>query len=499
VADRPHVLLVVLDAARRDAVAPYAPEVSTPVIAALAARGVAVEHARATAPWTLPSHIAMFTGALASEFGLDQAPGGDPRSVAVAVAPLADRMLATRLAAAGYDTHGYSANLWVSPHSGLDAGFGAFRYAPSARADRAFAASGGGRQTSLAWAREGWRSRGDDGAAAIGGDLRAAIRAADPATPQFFFVNLVEAHSPYLPPRPFNDLGPSDRVGAALDCERFLNFEAICVAAAGGLVGPPAALERLAHLHRRSVAYMDAWLAGVLASLEGAAMLEDTLVIITSDHGECFGEDGLLAHGFSLAEPLIHVPLIAAGPGSERFARGDGALSLRELPGLIGAAAGLEDGAFGPAGDGVAVARAGAITTSEDPRMVSFAERWSLSPAQVRRLTADRWSASDGVATLALTAGTLELAGAGVAGGSFGAGAPGGGADPPAHLLAALERARGMGDGASGPAGAADPAAALAPGVTPIPTDAPAGSAATEAEQDAVAALERQMKLLGYM
>jgi hypothetical protein len=448
---------------------------------------VAVTDAYATAPWTLPSHVAMFTGALASEFGLDQAPGGDPRGVADAVAPLADRLLASRLAGAGYATHGYSANLWISPHTGLDAGFDTFRYAPSARLERAFGAGAGagGRRADLAWAREGWAGRGDDGAATIGAELSAAIRAADPATPQFWFVNLVEAHSPYLPPRPFNDLGPRARIRAALDCERSLNFAAICVAAAGGPIPSAAALARLAHLHRRAVAYMDVWLAGVLATLAGTGMLDDTLVVVTSDHGEAFGEAGLLAHGFNLIPPLIHVPLIAAGPGAERFAdRSDGsarsgARSLRELPGLIGAAAGLEPGGFGPPGDGIARSRAAALCPADDPRMVAFADRWSLSPAQVARLTADRWSVTDGQRTLALTDGALEP----------GPTRPG---DAP-ELLAALEAAaRGGAPGAVESPHAEPSSAVESPHAEP-------SAVPQTADADAVAELERQMKLLGYM
>ena len=49
-------------------------------------------------------------------------------------------------------------------------------------------------------------------------------------------------------------------------------------------------------------------------------MLDDTLVVVTSDHGENFGEGGLMAHAFSLDERLTHVPLVAAGPGAEALA-----------------------------------------------------------------------------------------------------------------------------------------------------------------------------------
>ncbi|HET9073960.1 MAG TPA: sulfatase-like hydrolase/transferase [Solirubrobacteraceae bacterium] len=476
-ASRPHILLLVLDAARRDALAPYDPSAATPTFAALARRGVAIEHAYATASWTLPSHVAMFTGELAGPLGLDQAPGGDPRSVAATLAPRAERLLAARLAAAGYATHGLSANLWVSPHSGLDAGFASFDYVASARLDGAVRAGAGRLRAGLTWAREGLRARDDDGARELGRRLARMIGDCAPQTPQFWFVNLVEAHSPYLPPRPYDDLPARARVAAARDCARLLTFESICVAAAGGLALPAEVMARLAHLHRRCVVSMDSWLAGVLALLRRRGMLDDTLVIVTSDHGESFGEAGRLAHGFGVGDELIRVPLIAAGPGAEHFAETTGALSLRELPGRIARAAGLAGDLFGPPGDGIAMARAAAICPPDDPRMVAFAERWSLSPAQVRRLAADRWAVSDGTLTVR-----------------------GGDDDPrppalPGHLAAAAAMVRSA-------AGTATPAAldAAAPAAATL-GGAVAGDAglAGATEDPAVADLERQMRLLGYM
>jgi len=64
---------------------------------------------------------------------------------------------------------------------------------------------------------------------------------------------------------------------------------------------------------------MDDWLANILESLDARGILDDTLVIVTSDHGENFGEGGLIGHGFSLDERLVHVPFVASGPGSERL------------------------------------------------------------------------------------------------------------------------------------------------------------------------------------
>jgi arylsulfatase A-like enzyme len=465
VSQPPNILLIVIDAARRDALAPYDPSASTPTVAGLARRGVAAPHAFATAPWTLPSHVAMFTGALACEFGLDQAPGGDPGGVADTLAGHRDRLLAHRLGAAGYVTHGFSANLWVSPHSGLDGGFDRFDYLPSTRFDRAFSHRPASWSSTLAWAREGLSSSADSGAAQIGAALQRAITDADPRRPQFWFVNLVEAHSPYLPPRPFNDLPASARVAAALDCQRRLSFAAITLAAAGAAPPPRRVLDRLAHLHRRAVAYVDAWLAGVLATLSRTARLADTLVIVTSDHGECFGEKGVLAHGFHLLDCLVHVPLIAAGPGAESFRRDAGAISLAEISPLLCAVAGLEHPPIGPgAPAGVAVAHSAALCDADDARMVDFAERWSLSAAQVASLSADRWLATDGSRRLELIDGERYHS-------------PAGPSD--AKLLGALERARATGS---------------AP--TPVEPSVPGGATA---DAETVATLERQMRLLGYL
>jgi arylsulfatase A-like enzyme len=298
---RPNVLLVVLDAARRDALTPYgAPAGATPAIADLARRGHALPHAYATSSWTLPSHASMLTGALPRALGLSQPPDGSPQSARAVLSGLGDRLLPARLGAAGYARHGFSANLWASGHAGFDTGFDDFTYRPSERVERNNLLLGGGRRARLAWALEGLRSRSDDGADALRGALTESINAAasQPDRPSFWFVNLIECHSPYLPPRPWNDLGPAERVRAAIDSQRYMGFEAICLQAAGGSVVPPESMARMQHLYERSIAYMDAWLADVLEALDRRGILEQTLVIVTADHGESFGEDGFVAHGF---------------------------------------------------------------------------------------------------------------------------------------------------------------------------------------------------------
>jgi arylsulfatase A-like enzyme len=468
----PNVLLVVLDAVRRDALEPYgAGPGSTPAIASLARRGHALPLAYSTSSWTLPAHASMFTGLLPRALGLGQAPGRTPAGVRPALESAADQLLASMLREAGYATHGFSANLWVSGHAGFDVGFDTFTYASGGRNERLDALSGGRAGARTAWALEGLRSRADDGAAELGRALRTSIAQVD-ERPCFWFVNLVEGHSPYLPPRPWNDLGPLTRMRAALDAQRHLTFEAICLYATGARQVPPAALERMRHLYARAVSYMDAWLADVLEALDRRGELENTLVIVTSDHGESFGEGGYMAHGFALSEPLIHVPLVLAGPGA--IGR-ESVFSLAELPGVIAAAAGVREHpivhrAFP---DGIAIAQYDAIGPPEHPRFAEFAERFDLSGAEVLRLATSLTCATDGVRKLVVSDDGSSVT------------------EQRYDLVADPGERAPLADGSFD-----DLRAALEVHASPAVAPAAAGISAEDEER---AELERQMKLLGYM
>jgi arylsulfatase A-like enzyme len=390
-----NVLLVVLDTARRDAIEPYAGVPSaTPTIAELARRGRALESAYATANWTLPSHASMFTGLLPRQVGLGQAPHGTPQGARALLERFWQRMLPQVLSRAGYTTLGWSTNLWVSPRSGFDIGFDRLEYVSSGRVERMEALVGGGVRAQLAWAREGLRSQADDGAAAVGRSLRNAI-ARWSGSPTFWFVNLSECHSPYLPPRPWNDLGPRDRVLAALEAKRHLNLVAICLYAAGHhSVGAPA-FARMRYLYRRAIAYMDEWLASVLDALDARGILEDTLVIVTADHGENFGEGGLIGHGFSLDQRLVHVPLVIAGPGTPTT---DRIFSLAELPALVADAVGIADHPWqaGQLPEGFAIAQHDPLGPRDDPKLRAFAREHRLDDQGVDRLCARLTCVTDG-------------------------------------------------------------------------------------------------------
>ncbi len=390
----PNILLVVLDTARHDSVEVNASTSHTPAIADLARRGQALEQAYATASWTLPSHASIFSGVLARRLGLGQPPDGTPQSARPALQGISERLLTPVLRQAGYRAEGWSTNLWASPYAGFDIGFDQFRYVTSGREERLERLLGGGLRARATWARQGLQARVDDGAAEVRRALLDAIESW-PETPTFWFVNLSECHSPYLPPRPWNDLGSWDRMLAALEARRYLTFEAICLHAAGRLEIPAGAMQRMRHLYRRAIAYMDAWVADVLEALDRRGILDETLVIVTSDHGENFGEGGLIAHGFSVDQRLIHVPLVSAGPGT---IRAEGVFSLARLPGLIAGAAEISSHPWltSELPEGVAVAQYDPMAARDDPRLRSFAQKWELDETAISRLAQTFTCATDG-------------------------------------------------------------------------------------------------------
>jgi arylsulfatase A-like enzyme len=221
---------------------------------------------------------------------------------------------------------------------------------------------------------------------------------------------------------------------------------------------------------------MDSWLAGILDALDRKGMLEQTLVIVTSDHGENLGEDGLIAHGFSLDERLIHVPFVSAGPGSLTE---DRVVSLARLPGHIADACGLEEHPWRADQPpvGIAVAQYDPMGSADDPRVQGFTERWKLSEEAVRRLIPTLTAATDGQRKLIIRDGaeTLYDLERDPDEQSPITRDPGDGDEAIAALRSAAVAATANGDGQ------------ILPERSPMPGP------------EELAALERQMKLLGYL
>jgi len=262
---RPNVVLVVLDTTRADAVSAYgAPLGTTPATAALARSGLQYDRAYANANWTLPSHGTLFTGLLPKSHGLDAG-----KNVLRDVPTLADT-----LGGAGYETVALVENVWLKKGCGLERGFDT--YATS-------------RSRSTVQSVERWFSKRDR------------------TRPFFLFVNLMDAHSPYLvrTTNPFLPEGFSTADAQALD-QKVTNFICNCSRDDESV--------RLLHgLYLGNVHAADEKLGAILQVLESARSSAPLIVVVTSDHGEQFGENRLIEHHVGVGNGLLHVPLIVNG------------------------------------------------------------------------------------------------------------------------------------------------------------------------------------------
>ncbi|HEU4978652.1 MAG TPA: sulfatase-like hydrolase/transferase, partial [Solirubrobacteraceae bacterium] len=389
------------------------------------------------------------------------------------VEALRDRLLAEVLRRSGYRTGAVSANTWVSTHSGFATGFE--RFVERLDGGRPAQMSTERLGDRLRWMASAARARSDDGAAAAAATLEQW--AAEPApAPFFWFVNLVECHSPYLPPRPYAALRAGGRMRAALEASEWLNLASFWRTCVTREAPEEPVLERMRSGYRGAIAYMDAWLGRVLEALDAAGQLEDTLVIVSSDHGENFGEGGLIGHGFSLDERLMRVPFVAAGPGAERL---EGIRSLAEVPGRLAAIAGVPEHPYDPSElPPLPVAQFDSPAPGlDDPRTQRAIALWNLDEAAAARLVTPIAATTDGTVKLVVRGGREEfydlerdpsereqLAAAAV------------GADAAARLRAALAH----------PAATASVARRVEP--------APAA-----AEDPELAELEDRMRLLGYL
>jgi arylsulfatase A-like enzyme len=397
VTQRPNVLLIVLDTARADGFSPYAPERKTPSIGQLAAMGTSYPGAIAPSCWTVPSHASMFLGAPPRSVGLSRIPNGEGTLCAPVIEDQKDRYLPEVMRRSGFQTSGISANLWISSRIGFSLGFEEFK---DVTGDRVRKMADAGLRSRLRWYLDAIRARTDDGAQVIEGMLRGWIADRSRA-PFFWFVNLLECHSPYLPPKPYNDLGPTQRIAAAEDARRYQTLEAVLRAAATGQGPPASATDRMRHLYDRSIELMDDWLARVLAALDRSGVLEDTIVIVTSDHGENFGEGGLIGHAGSLDDRLLRVPLVMAGPNVAPAP--EGVVSLADLPRIIASLVGLSDHPWGEVRHpGIAVAQFDGAMRPDNPN-IGVLDEWGATTEGRARLTHRFTAATDGTLKLVRT------------------------------------------------------------------------------------------------
>lgn len=298
----PDIVLVVLDTVRADHLGCYGySRPTSPEIDAFA--GGATRYARSvsSAPWTVPSHASMFTGVPpfrhgAHTFDVDK-PGSNVNPL-----DLERLTLAEALDAEGYRTAAFVANAgFLAPHWQLDQGFETYvverRYADEA--NRAI----------FAWLDE--RTEDD--------------------SPFFLFVNYIDAHRPYnTQPRPGFLDPPAEHGPELLDL-------LVETTLPGHRDADPALVRKVIDQYDTAIANLDEHVGELFERLARHPRFENALVVITSDHGEYFGEHRLVEHSKDVHQPVLNVPLILRHPGQTAGAVETSRVVSSDLPALIAA------------------------------------------------------------------------------------------------------------------------------------------------------------------
>jgi arylsulfatase A-like enzyme len=330
----PNVLFIVLDTVRAQSLNLYGyGRETSPSLVRLARQGVRFDQARAAAAWTLPSHASMFTGRWPHELSarLDR-----PLD---ATYPTLAEFLRDR----GYDTAGFVANtFFCSRWFGLARGF--LHYEDVAvNPIEILRSSNLGRSIARKFAPyerdrpTAYFDRKD--AATINREFLDWLDDRPAGHPFFAFLNFYDAHDPY-----FSPAGSARHFGMTP-----ANPHETEVLRDWHRVDKKQLDRRMIDLARDCyddcISELDEDLGSLFTALEEKGLLDNTVIVVTADHGEEFGEHGGFGHGHRLHSEVVRVPLLIVAPG--RVPAGKSValpVSLRDLPATIVDLAGLRPG-----------------------------------------------------------------------------------------------------------------------------------------------------------
>ena len=298
-AETPNVIVIVVDTLRADHLSSYGYERDTsPFIDSLAAGGVRFANAISPSSWTQPSHASMLTGRYTYEHQAETKPLDNSFPT-----------IGEFMQANGYRTGAFSANtLFFTRRQGFGRGFLHFEDNYQSSSDAFLNSSVYGFLFDFYGLRKVLNYEGVP-TRILASEINDAVLNwvdKDDNKPFFVFMNYFDVHDPYTPPEPYRSKYAS-------------------VPNPGGLINgfveryhpelTPQQLQNEIDAYDGSISYVDDQIKILFGKLEQRGLLENTIVIITSDHGESLGEHGLLQHSASLYIDEIHVPLIVWAPG----------------------------------------------------------------------------------------------------------------------------------------------------------------------------------------
>ena len=290
---KPNLILISIDCLRSDHLGTYGYERETsPHIDRLAEDGVVFETAVSTSSWTLPTHMSMLTGLVPSFHGATKWEKLD-RSVPYLPEILADN---------GYQTTGVASWVYVSQVYGFERGFDIYRVL-------------------------------EDPVASDVVDAAIEQLRMKKGQSHFLFMHLLDPHWPYLPPKEFLErFGPRPRDISDLQ-DLIARAEP-----------PPSETEtnEIIRLYDGEIAFTDQELGRFFEELKSLGLYEDSLIIVTADHGEAFYEHGHWQHSQTLYDEVVRIPMIVKWAGDGLTGRIEAQVSQADVFPSILQAAGIE-------------------------------------------------------------------------------------------------------------------------------------------------------------
>ena len=311
----PNVVLIIVDTLRADHLGAYgAKGLATPAVDALAADGIVFEKAFTQSSWTRPSISSIVTGLYPASHTVMHKTDLLPEDVVTIAESMRD---------AGYRTSGFVTNINVAPSFNFQQGFDEYRYlAP----DFFFGATDSGSKLALyslmRLVRERFLSK-EKWVEHYYQDADTVNRIALPwvtthrGERSFVLIHYMDPHDPYF------EIPYNGKAVARVDTPN----------------PAPERAEELRKLYATNIEYMDGFLAKVFAQLEAEGLYDDSIIVLTADHGEEFHEHGGWWHGTTLYDEQIHVPLIVKLPGNRNAGARDKsfARSVDIVPSILAA------------------------------------------------------------------------------------------------------------------------------------------------------------------
>ncbi len=312
-AQAPNVVVVLVDTLRADHMSLYGyPRQTSTNIDHIAAQGVIFDNAVATASWTLPSHASLLTGRYPHEHEAE------------IDAPLNTRYatLSEVMRDRGYRTGGFSANLfYFTRRGGFDRGFLHFDDYFYSLGDMFYRTLWGRIFNRYIPDRLGWDEwpegkRAED----VNHEMLQWVDT-DPGKPFFAFLNYFDVHTPYTPPPAYRaKFASADGSASTADkwppvSKEDLNILSNVDPYLYRVLMSPKGFQQAIDAYDASIAYVDDQIGNLFSELRRRGLDKNTIVIITSDHGEELRDHGMVHHRNALYRDLIRVPLVYWGPG----------------------------------------------------------------------------------------------------------------------------------------------------------------------------------------